>query len=316
MLVTTGYLLNFPAPAPTAATSATPVPTLAPSAPAPAAAAVPLAASPPVPTAPPVTRPEVSLQNIDVAGVKLGMTLDEVRAVLKAKKLREYTESTETLSYLDSAKGAMQSIAAGRFVNIISAWTAPPAGGAMDADGESYEVMFTPVPGKERALAIVHSVGYSPANALHETALEDGLVKKYGGFAVSNNLPESPTWRFQNAGTVQVGDPCNRRELFGGLGGLNGAARPRANVALKKSPDEFRFQIDHCGAAIVTEDHATGNAGALSADRLVTRFTVTAYSPPLALEGSQSAAQLIQAGKGTLGKVESARAKDQAAPNL
>ena len=256
------------------------------------------------------------MQSIDVAGVKLGMSLDEIRTVLKSKKLREYTESTETLSYLDTVKGAMQSIVGGRFVSVIAAWTPPPSGSALDADGESYEVMFTPVPGKERAMAIVHSVGYSPGNAVREVALEDGLVRKYGGFAASNNLPESPTWRFQNGGNVQIGDPCNRRDVFGGLGGLNGANKPRANIALKKSPEEFRFQIDHCGAVIVTEDHATANAGALSTDRLVARFTVSAYSPPMALEGSQAAAQLIQAARGTAGKGDAPRAKDQAAPNL
>lgn len=320
MLVTAGYLLKFSGQAagasPPAAPAATPPPA-EPIPPAPPPAAAPLSASPPVPTAAPaVNRPGVSLQSIDVAGVKLGMSLDEVRAVLKSKKLREYNESTETLGYLDSDNGAMQLIAGGRFVSDIAAWTPPPAGGALDADGESYEVMFTPVPGRERAMAIIHSEGYSPANAVREVALEDGLVKKYGGFAASNNLPESPTWRFQSGGNVQIGDPCNRRELFGGLGGLSAGNKPRANIALKKSPDEFRFQIDHCGAAIVTEDHATANGGALGADRLVTRFTVTAYSPPLALEGSQSAVQLIHAARGTANKAESPRAKEQPAPNL
>jgi hypothetical protein len=319
MLVTTGYVLNFPGAASAPATPVAPALQVLSSTPSPtgALAATPSTVSPPAQTAAPaIARPEVSLQSIDVAGVKLGMSLDEVRVVLKSKKLREYTESTETLSYLDTVKGAMQSIAGGRFVSIIAAWAPPPAGGALDADGESYEVMFTPVPGKERAMAIVHSVGYSPANAVREVALEEGLVKKYGGFAASNNLPESPTWRYQNGGNVQIGDPCNRRDLFGGLGGLNGANKPRANIALKKSPDEFRFQIDHCGTAIVTEDHATANAGALSSDRLVARFTVTAYSPPMALEGSQAAAQLIQAARGTSGNADAPRAKDQAAPNL
>jgi hypothetical protein len=306
MLVTTGYVLSFPGAAPAPATPLPSAPQVLSSTPSPAAA----------PAPPAIARPEVSLQSIDVAGVKLGMSLDEVRAVLRSKKLREYAELTETLSYLDTIKGAMQSIAGGRFVSVITAWAPAPAGGALDADGESYEVMFTPLPGKERALAVVHSVGYSPANAVREVALEEGLVKKYGGFAASNNLPESPTWRYQNGGDVQIGDPCNRRDLFGGLGGLNGATKPRANIALKKSPDEFRFQIDHCGAAIVTEDHATANAGALSSDRLVARFTVTAYSPPMALEGSQAAAQLIQTARGTSGKADASRAKDQAPPNL
>lgn len=244
------------------------------------------------------------------------MSLDEVRAVLKSKKLREYNESTETLGYLDSAKGAMQSIANGRFVNVIAAWTAPAAADNFEGEGESYEVMFTPVPGKERAMAIVHSVGYSPANAVHEVTLEDGLVKKYGGFTGSNNLPQSPTWRFQSGGNVQVGDSCSRRGLFGGLGGLNIANPARQNLALKRAPDEFRFQIDHCGVAIVTEDHFTANGGALREDRLVTRFTVTAYGPSIAFEGAETAAKLIQTARGALNKADVSRAKDQPAPNL
>jgi hypothetical protein len=319
MLVTTGYVLNLPAraanaPPPTPTPTPTPVQTTAP-APAPAAAPTPAPQMPP-PLAQAPTPPSVSLDRIDVAGVMLGMSLEEVRTVLKSKKLREYTESTETLGYLDAAKGAMHSIANGRFVNVIAAWTAPAAGGAREGDGESFEIMFTPVPGKERAMAIVHSVGYSPAHAVAEIALEDGLIKKYGGFAGSSDLPDAPTWRFQSGGNVQAGDPCGRRGLFGGLRGLNPANPPPENLALKRPPEEFRFQIDHCGVAIVTEDHITANGGALPADRLVTRFTVTAYSPSIAFEGATTAAQLIHDAGGALNKADAARAKDQPAPNL
>jgi hypothetical protein len=312
MLVTTGYVLNLPtraATVPPPAPAPTPTPT-----PAPAPQVPPPPAPPPVAQAP--TPPSVSLDRIDVAGVTLGMSLEEVRTVLKSKKLREYAESTETLGYLDSAKGAMHSIANGRFVNVIAAWSAPVAGGAHEGDGESFEIMFTPVPGKERAMAIVHSVGYSPAHAVAEIALEDGLIKKYGGFAGSSDLPDAPTWRFQSGGNVQAGDPCGRRGLFGGLRGLNPANPPPENLALKRPPEEFRFQIDHCGVAIVTEDHVTLNGGALAADRLVTRFTVTAYSPSIAFEGATTAAQLIHDAGGALNKADAARPKDQPAPNL
>ncbi|HUY68673.1 MAG TPA: hypothetical protein VMV79_05170, partial [Alphaproteobacteria bacterium] len=127
---------------------------------------------------------------------------------------------------------------------------------------------------------------------------------------------DSPTWRWQNGGSVQVGDPCNRRGLFGGLGGLNLANSARENIALQKPPDEFRFEIGRCGVAIVTEDHYTANGGALPEDRLVTRFTVTAYSPSLALEGALSAAQLIQAAKGIPNPADASRAKAQTVPNL
>jgi len=225
------------------------------------------------------------------------MPLDEVRRVLKSKRLLDYRESTETLSYLDSAKGPMHPLAGGRFVNVIAAWTSPPtsAGGdPFEVDGESYEVMLTPIPGKERVMAIVHSVGYSPMNAIHELALEQGLVKKYGGFSGSDDLPLSPTWRFQNGGAVEVGDSCNRRGLFGHLGDFN-VVTSRENLALEKTAEEFRFQLEHCGIAIVTEDHFTANGGALPEDRLVTRYTVTAYSPAIGLDGAQAAAELIHA---------------------
>jgi hypothetical protein len=311
MLVTAGYVLKAPN---SSAIASPPAP-----APSPAATTTPELASlpPPAPAqAPSPLEASVSSDKIDVAGVKLGMSLDEVRAVLKSKKLRQYNESTETLGYLQSARGAMQSIANGRFVSVIAAWTPPTAGDSFAVDGESYEVMFTPVPSKERVMAVVHSVGYSPANAVHETVLENGLVKKYGGFAGSNNLSQSPTWRFQGDGSVLVGDSCNRRELFGGLGGLSVANTARENIALKRTPDEFRSQIDHCGVAIVTEDHFTANGGALREDRLVTRFTVTAYSPAIAFEGAKSAAQLIQSARGALNKTGAAPAKDQPAPNL
>ena len=165
-------------------------------------------------------------------------------------------------------------------------------------------------------MAIVHSVGYSPANAVNEIALEDGLVKKYGGFAGSNNLPESPTWRFQSGGNVQVGDPCNRRGIFGGLSGMNAGNATRQNLALKTTPDEFRFQIDRCGIAIVTEDHSTVNRGAPREDRIVTRFTVTAYSPSIGFEGATTAAELIQSAGDAVNKASAARAKDRPAPNL
>jgi hypothetical protein len=266
-----------------------------------------------------VSKIKLSLEQIDIAGVKLGMSPDEVRAVLKSKKLLDYDESAETLSYLDPVKSVMQPIPNGRFVNVIAAWSPAPlssAGDTFQVDGESFEVMFTPVPGKERAMAIVHSVGYSPANATRETALETGLVNKYGGFGESSDLPESPTWRVQSGGNVLVGDPCNGHGIFGGLGGLNVAKTGRENLALKKTPDDFKTQIDHCGVALITEDHFTANGGALRADRLVTRFTVTAYSPAIASEGAKTATGLIQAAGGSVKKSDLPQGKDQPASKL
>jgi hypothetical protein len=303
MLVTAGYVLSGAASVAMASAAQAQTSTL----------------SPPPPPVLSANKVGMSLEQIDIAGVRLGMSPDEVRAALKSKKLLDYDESAETLSYLDPAKAVMQPISNGHFVNLIAAWTPPAissAGDTFEVDGESYEVMFTPVPGKERAMAIVHSVGYSLANAVQEATLESGLVNKYGGFSGPNDLPESPTWRLQSSGTLQVGDSCNRRGVFGGLGGLNVAKVSRENLALKRAPEDFKNQIDRCGIAIVTEDHFTANGGALHADRLVTRFTVTAYSPALAFEGAKTAAELIKSAGGPAKKSDAPRVKDQPASNL
>jgi hypothetical protein len=165
-------------------------------------------------------------------------------------------------------------------------------------------------------MAIIHSVGYSAASAVHELSLDSGLVKKYGGFSAPSDVPGSPTWRFQSAGSVQVGDPCNRRAIFGGLGELNVANAARQNLALKTTVDEFRFQLDHCGVAIVTEDHSMANSGAPREQRIITRFTVTAYSPSIGFEGAATAAKLIQMTGDAANKANTPRAKDPVAPNL
>ena len=94
---------------------------------------------------------------------------------------------------------------------------------------------------------------------------------------------------------------------------MNVGTATRQNLALKTTPDEFRFQMDRCGIAIVTEDHSTANGGAPREDRIVTRFTVTSYSPSIGLEGATTAAQLIQTAGNKAGV---ARAKDSLAPNL
>lgn len=263
ILVTTGFVL----PAGAAKTNASPSPP----------------ASPPVQTQPPGT---TSAERIDVAGLKLGMSPDEVRATLKTKKLMNYFESADALSGSDA-----------RYVNAISAWTALGASAA-DREGESYEVMFTPVPGKERAMAIVHSMAYLPANAVSEAGFDEALIKKYGGFKSADGMPESPTWRVQSDGSVQVGDSCNRRGIVGGTSEFNPGTSARPNLALKTALDEFQFQIQQCGVAIATEDHV-----ALKSDgpRQITRITVSAYSPALGLAGATAAAQYMATARTVVG---------------
>jgi hypothetical protein len=286
-LVTTGYIVKL-------GPKATPTPAITP-------AATPTAAVPASPAVaavsaatPEVTKTSSAIEKLDVAGIRLGMSADQVRAVLKVRGLSNYLEATQSLGRNDGSAAP-----ATRFVNVIAAWT---PGSEI---GESYEVMFTPVPGRERVLAVVHSVVSSKA-AVSAGALQAGLITKYGGYRSGTDLPEAPTWRLQSDGDVQTGDACGRRTLFGGLTDFD-PNHVRDNLALKTPPDEFRNQIEQCGVAIVTEDQVGAAQG-----RNVVRYTVSAYSPVLGLDGQMAAAPLIQ----TFAGKSSSQGKDSSTPNL
>ena len=301
-LVTAGYVLSGAAGTARAPPSVTPSPV-----PQPLDVPAPRAAGPE--SAPSLERGAES--SMDVAGLRLGMSPDQVRAVLKSKNLLDYHESAQILN--DDPATRMQLPAGGKFVNAIAGWTWLPPGDAA-VDGEAYEVMFTPVPGQERAMSIVHTMSYAAENALAQMTLDAALMKKYGGYT-GPGLPMSPTWRLQRGGDVLAGDACNRRAVVGGLRELDAGARVRQNLALQTTPEEFQYQIDHCGVAIVTEDHAA-NGGVSHQDRAITRFTVTAYSPSIGLDGAASAMQLMQAARHAGASSKASRIKDQPAPNL
>jgi hypothetical protein len=313
MLVTAGYVVPAHSAAPSASAQTAPAP---PSPASPPAAALPSSAPPlPATAAAPVSR--FSSGMVDISGVRLGMSVDEVRAVLKTKHLRDRDEWSETLSYRDVEGGKMQPVANGRFVNVIAASNSASAAAERnyEVEGESFEVMFTPVPGHERVMGIVHTVGYSPSNAIHERALEEGLVEKYGGPAGAGGLPQSATWLYQAGGTVALGDSCGRRGLLGGLGALR-VSSPRENLALQRAADELEFEVQQCGTAIVTEDHHVTNGGSLRGERMVTRYTVTAYSPGLAAEGAAQAQALLSAAGHGKGSPAALPGRDSHAPDL
>ena len=307
-LVTVGYVLKVTPQSAAGATSTANVPP--PPAPPPAS----LPAPPPPQPASTHSAPE----RIDVAGIRLGMSPDQVRSILKSRMLSDYFESTESLDGTGGAPAAARANVGGRYVNVIAAWTPDSSASAGDTargDGESYEIMFTPVPGRERVMAIVHSTAYASAHAIQTAALQNGLIAKYGAYGGPNELTDSPTWRMQSNGTVLAGDTCGRRGVVGGLGGIEPHSLTPQNLALKTTPDEFRFQIDRCGVAIVTEDQSTANGDTPIQNRTVTKFTVTAYSPSIAFDGATTAAQLIQASGSSSARAQ-APSRELSTPNL
>lgn len=310
-LVTTGYTLKLKmqAQTPGVDTIAKAAPAPPPTSPTVALPAAPAASRPAAET----SRTRSSPDRIDVAGIRLGMSPDQVRAVLRSRALANYLESTESLAMFGTTAGAGHGVSASRYVNEIAAWTSLGAASAdaVSDDGESYEVMFTPVPGKERVMAVVHSVGYSPPRVLRTSALQGGLAAKYGAYDESGGSSASPTWHLQSDGVLVPGDACNRRGIFGGIAALEPHTPAARNLALKTTPDEFHYQIERCGLAVVTEDQAAATGDASTHDPAIVRYTVTAYSPSIAFEGATAAAQLIQT---RTGADAGARGASQEAP--
>jgi len=242
-----------------------------------------------------VVRTAASNVNVDVAGIRLGMSVEAVRSVLRSKQPAEYVEYTAALGPESYRR---------RFVNVVAARSpfvsasVSPRGGAA---GEYYEVMFTPVPGGEVAMAVVHSVTYASDEAVSETVLDAALQKKYGGGAQPEERRSAATWRVQRDGSVQAGDACERRGVIASQEELKFGITERSNLALKTTLDEFQHQIDHCGIAIVTADRTGGGApgvgapgvGAPAAGAPVAHLRVTAYSPLIGFEGVSAAAQVL-----------------------
>lgn len=120
---------------------------------------------------------------VDVAGLKLGMSPDEVRTILKSKNLRDFRESSGNLGGAPTGSAA-SSVKATRFVSAIS-FSSESSG----EDGEAFVVLFTPVPGQERVATIVHSVG-SQAAALAAVIMQAGGIP--GDVGHVGSTPHTP----------------------------------------------------------------------------------------------------------------------------
>jgi hypothetical protein len=120
---------------------------------------------------------------VEVAGLKLGMSPDEVRTILKSKNLRDFRESTGTLGGAPTGNGA-SSVETTRFVSAISS-----SSESSGEYGEAFVVLFTPVPGQERVATIVHSVG-SQAAALAAVIMQAGGIP--GDVGHVGSTPHTP----------------------------------------------------------------------------------------------------------------------------
>jgi hypothetical protein len=270
-----------------------------------------------------------SMQDVDIVGLKLGMSVDEVRTALKSQNLGKYKEWTQNLAYQDETMAAtgstMRPVSNGSYINVIAAWRPSPPLVDYIGEGESFLVVFTPVPGNERAAWIRHAVGYTIAKAIRLVDLENGVAKKYGEFrrASQTVIQANPTWLLGPQGLTYTDNSFNACNVpafqtYRDLGTLEYDEFDNqhfANFILALRPDFFKSNA-HCGSVILKEASYVQNYQAPVDARIVTRYTVTAFSPTVALEGGVAASKLSRAAEDAANKAHADQAKQQAAPKL
>jgi hypothetical protein len=135
--------------------------------------------------------------NVDIVGIRPGMSLDEVKRALQAHS---------TAMRIDETRGIVNNVAATDYLSWVIA-RGPQRGS--DGSGDAIGVHFPPPPNAHRAIFVERFTGF-PANQypLFET-LKQALVNKYGApsFASEGVM----LWTFNAAGTQIVDNNVNSR---------------------------------------------------------------------------------------------------------
>ena len=139
----------------------------------------------------------VAAVNVDIVGIKLGMSFDEVKRALQAHS---------PAMRVDETRGIVNNVAATDYLSWVIARSAQRGS---DGSGDAIGVQFPPPPNAHRAHFVERFTGFQ-ANQypLFET-LKQALVRKYG--APSFQSEGVILWTFNSAGAQIVDNNVNAR---------------------------------------------------------------------------------------------------------
>ena len=120
-----------------------------------------------------VPEAELRFSSADIGGVKLGMSLEEVRALLRHHKtLTKYSEETTQLTELNS-----------KYISVVrvSTPTQPRKPGThAPHDSDQILVFFSPIPGKETVLKVGRERNFSTDSLGAKDQVIDAMIEKFG----------------------------------------------------------------------------------------------------------------------------------------
>ncbi len=278
--------------------------------------------------------------DVDILGLKLGMSPDQARPLVKARKLQNYLELSQELAFPDPVTGIALSIPNGNMLTFIVGASGNRGYGrigGLSADYETLSASFTPVPGAERLVMIVHKVGLRIDEALREDSFYNALTAKYGAPVHVERRNGFATWLFGKA-RLRTANPqqltCNTlSSLAPVIDGITKdmrvveteAVRDNAsvNLLLRSFPSGnygkasfFAAQAVDCGDATLQVHWGGPNPTAGDSERLVAEYDISVMSPPLAAEDLGKANRLATDAAHKAQTKALDKASDQKKPDL
>jgi hypothetical protein len=274
----------------------------------------------------------IALPAVDVAGIRLGMSLNDARAAVKARNLAKSREWSADLTFHDELSGKEIAVPNGHYVNAIAAWTSIPMPPTTSQEytypyGEHLIVWFTPVPGEERVVQISYHVGYPYQKSISRSSFEDALAKKYAEFKRTRSSVVL-TWMTGPGGLTEATGIC----LGGGAqslaapdespvylrGDMNYRSDTVMNIAVSLAPNLQVLPniIRNCGPMILRAGALVPNSRDPPEAQVVQSYNVVSYSPKIVLEDIPKVQGIVQHAESAAQQEHKDQARDQAAPKL
>jgi hypothetical protein len=261
-----------------------------------------------------------AMRDVDIVGLKIGMTVAEARAALKARKLSGHDEKTGQLTYV--LNGQLQSVPSGAFFSnaLIYSYSTNPL-----PVTEIIWVSFTPEPGKERVAFINREVRFSQKEktVLSEEEFIKSLIKKYGAPAVrrefSNGLL-ALAWGASEPRNSDISYCVEDSSRYAVPVLIPGPVTTKVEIthnwALNQEPEFSSRRTRECGHTYLYVGLMFVDPSARPGQRLLSSYTARLMSPALALSSYQTVAKLTEAARVAEEQRQLKRAKSEKAPDL